>query len=191
MKLRQCCAVFTGVLMVGGLMGCVTSHKDFDPKKVKPTQGIVIGKVDVIYNSKKFNPNCRVCLGSGKGSECQKLSDEGLVFMALEKGVNEITRFECQDVSPQAFTPSGVVFEVKEGVQYIGNAKADWKNAGGFKASSMFGLIGALVDESSNDGILTVSVSDQGYESVKSAYQNQIKAKNLNVGKSLIQVRKN
>ena len=64
------------------LVGCATTYKDFKPSKVKPDEGVAIGKVNIKYNGKDLNKECAVCLNSVNGP-CQNLTEEGLVFQNM------------------------------------------------------------------------------------------------------------
>lgn len=169
------------------LAGCATTYKDFKTAYIKPNEGVAIGKVNIKYNGKDLNKECAVCLNSVNGP-CQNLTDEGLVFKNIPKGEASIRRIACKDTSLQHYNMSGANFQVGEGVTYFGQVDIDWANKGGFKASDMFGAIGAAISESSNDGTIKMSVKDGNIAEVVKAYEQQTKQEKIKATKSLAKV---
>lgn len=141
------------------LAGCATTSKDFKPQALKPDEGAVVGKVVVLYNGNEFTDQCAICFNSVNGP-CYKLDKTGFVVMKIKAGPTSVRRLSCMDTSEQHYDMNGANFEVTPGAKtYFGDLVFDWKNKGGFKVSSMFGLVGAIGDQSSNDGVLKVKVS--------------------------------
>ena len=168
------------------LSACATTHKDFKTANVKPNEGVVIGKVNVSYNGRDMTKECAVCL-NGTSGPCQNLTEDGLIFKNIPKGPATVRRVECKDTSIQHYNITGADFTVADGVTYFGNVNIDWTNKGGFKASDMFGLIGAAISESSNDGAIKMAVRDVGMTEVVKAYEEQTKEK-IKPSKSIAKV---
>jgi hypothetical protein len=175
------------VLMI--FSGCATTYKDFKTLDVKPYQGVVIGKVNIKYNGKDMNKECAVCLNTVNGP-CLDLTEEGFVFKNIPKGEASIRRIACKDVSVHHYNIEGALFEVLEGVNYFGQVDIEWANQGGFKTSTMFGLVGAIVSESSNDGTIKMSVKEGNMTEVVKAYEAHTKQEKLKVNKSIVKVGK-
>ncbi len=146
-------------LLLLALVGCATTVKDYKAAEVKPDEGTIIGKVKIVYNGKDFSDQCFVCFNSVNGP-CYKLEKDGQVIMRIKAGNTSIKRIACIDVSEQHYHMNGADFAVVPGSKhYFGDVVFHWKNAGGFKVSSMFGLVGALIDQSANNGSLKMTVS--------------------------------
>lgn len=180
MKKRGFCFI-----LVLGLSGCASSRKDFNEKSIKPGQAAVIGQVNIRYNGKLKNKQCYVCFNSVNGP-CQKLDDDGLVFLSVPQGQGSLRRVECQDVSRQHYNLQDVVFNVREGVNYFGAVDLSWQNQGGFKATDMFGAIGAALSESKNDGTLQIRVREGEINKIVQEYERQTSQSKLTVNKSLL-----
>lgn len=178
--------VFSLVVFVVGLSGCATTYKDFKVADVKPTEGVAIGKVNIKYNGKDFNSECAVCLNSVNGP-CQNLTENGIVFKNIPKGEATLRRIACKDTSLQHYNINGATFQVADnGVTYFGQVDIEWANKGGFKASDMFGAIGAAISESSNDGTIKMSVKDGNISDVVKAYEQHTKQEKIKTTKSLV-----
>lgn len=170
-------------------IGCASSRKDFKANDIKAGQAVAIGRVHIIYNDVKKNKDCAVCLNSVNGP-CQKLEDDGVVFIPAPTGKTSLRRIACTDVSGQHYNISGAEFLLKEDVTYFGNIEIRWKNSGGFKASSMFGAIGAIISESSNDGTISMSVRDNDMSGLIQEYKSQTQLSSVNVNKGIILIGK-
>ena len=147
------------VLLSFFLAGCATTYKELRPDQIKSGQGVAVGKITVLYNDQPYTGNCAVCLNSVNGP-CQKLEDNGIVFIPVQAGEGSVRRVVCKDVSPQHYNIEGATFTVQKDVTYFGDITLQWHNKGGFKPALIFGLFGALADESSNDGQLQMSVTN-------------------------------
>lgn len=179
---------FISLLFLGlYLSGCATTYKDFKPTEVKPNEGVAIGKVNIKYNGKDMNKECAVCLNSINGP-CQNLTDEGFIFKNVPKGESSIRRIACKDTSLQHYNLNGAIFQVAEGINYFGQVDIEWANKGGFKAGDMFGAIGAVISESSNDGTVKMSVKDGNMNEVVKAYEQQTKQEKIRANKSIVKV---
>ncbi len=167
------------------LTACATTHKDFKLADVKPTEGVVVGKVNIKYNGKDMNKECAVCLNSVNGP-CQNLTENGFVFKNIPKGEATLRRIACKDVSLQHYNIAGATFQVADGVTYFGQVDIEWANKGGFHVGDMFGAIGAAISESSNDGTIKMSVKEGNMTEVVRAYEQQTSQEKLKPSKSLV-----
>ena len=174
------------------LSGCATTYKDFRVSDVNYKEGVAIGRVNITYNQKNYNSECAVCLyqTNGTGGPCQKLTEEGFVFLDILKGENSLGRVECKDTSIYHYNPVKAIFTQNEGVTYFGDVKIDWQNQGGFKGTDMFGLVGALISEAQTYGTFKMTVNEGNMKEVIKAYENQTKQEKVQVTKNLITVGK-
>ena len=164
--------------------GCATTYKDFKLERVKEGEGIAIGKINIKYNGENFNKNCDVSFGSKYGPN-QKLTEEGLMFLALEKGETNISRIQCVDTSIHHYNISGATFTQDDGVTYFGQIEIEWTNDGGLKTSDLFGLIGAAVSESKNDGSIQMKVTRGDVSEIVKAYGHHTMQEYIKVTQSL------
>lgn len=169
------------------LSGCATTYKDFKTSEIKANEGVAIGKVNIKYNGKDMNKDCAICLNSINGP-CQNLTEDGIVFKNIPKGDATLRRVVCKDSSMQHYNIEGAKFVVADDINYFGEVNIEWANKGGFKASDMFGAIGAIVSESSNDGTIKLSVKEGNMKEVVRAYEQQTKLENVKTSKTLIRV---
>ena len=167
---RNCFVMIALVLSVLLISGCTTTYKDFKSSNVRSGEGVAIGKVNVKYNGKNMNRQCAICLNSANGP-CQGLTDEGFVIQNVPVGDASIRRVVCKDTSLQHYNIDQASFLQKDGVTYFGQVDIDWANAGGFKTTDLFGLIGALISESKNDGSIKMTVSTGDPSATLKAYQ--------------------
>ncbi len=184
---KVCLVILSGI----ALTSCAGSYKDFKPTDVKPDEGAALGKIQVRYNGKPYNGECTLCFvteeNASAGGPCQKLTPEGYVFFAAKKGRNYPRRLECKDTSVQHNAIQRVVFEQGANPTYFGQIEVDWKNKGGFKVSSMFGALGAAIDESSHDGELSVRVTPGNAAEVIAAFEKQTGVKSARVQQKIAQ----
>ena len=172
------------------LCSCATStYKDFKVSQVVENEGVAIGKVNIKYNGKDSNKECFVCLDSVNGP-CQKLTEEGFVFLNTSKGAASIRRIACKDTSMQHYNIEGANFTQSDGVTYFGNVDIAWTNDGGFKASTMFGAVGAMISESNNDGTINMACSPGKMSEVVAAYEQQTKQTAVQATKSIVKAGK-
>jgi hypothetical protein len=171
------------------ITSCATTYKDFKMKHVEEGEGVAIGIVKVKYNGQEFTKNCSVCLNSVNGP-CQGLTDEGYVFMNLKQGERSVRRIVCKDSSLQHYNIDGATFIQSPGITYFGQVDISWNNKGGFKASDMFGLVGAAISESRNDGQIQMSVSTGKLSEVIQVFKDQTKQESVKVSKSIAKVGK-
>jgi len=162
------CLPLLGALAVIG--GCATTSADFRLSKVAHDEAAIAGRLTIIYNGKAFTENCLATFG---GSSI-KLSEDGIVLFRVKKGWTQLERLDCKDGSNQHVTIRGAGFFAQgDGwVSDFGDVAIMWQTTGGFKVSSIFGLIGAAIDESSDDGTATVEISSPAAE-VREAFRRQ------------------
>jgi hypothetical protein len=159
-----------GLALAAACAGCATTSADFRMSSVSPTDAAIAGRLTVLYNGQIFNENCRVMFGD----HSIKLSQDGIVLFRVAKGWTTLQRLDCKDFSNQHIRIRGAHFLARgDGwVTDFGDVAITWVNAGGFKPSMMFGLVGALVDEASDDGVATVVVQAPAAE-VRAAFRRQ------------------
>lgn len=167
--------------------GCVTTRKDFKANTVKENEATIVGQIKVLYNKKIQNPDCLVCFNSSNSS-CQKLLSDGIIVMKLPQGEASLRRVECRDGSPQHYNITNTSLLVKPGVNYIGDITIRWENEGGFKISSMFGAVGAVISESKNDGSVDVIAIDGDASAAIKEYEEITKTKSTHVQKNILKV---
>jgi hypothetical protein len=142
------------IAAVAAAAGCATTTADFRLADVKQQDAAIAGRITVLYNGKLYTENCEVRFGQARF----KLSPGGVVLFRVQKGWNSLERLECDDTSKQHIEIKGAHFLARgDGwITDFGDVAITWQAVGGFKVSSMFGLIGALVDAASDDGVAVV-----------------------------------
>jgi hypothetical protein len=139
---------------------CTPGFKSYKPDSLARDEGAVVGRVKVIYNTKDLTSDCAVCFRSVNGP-CYQLDSSGFVAMTLKAGGCSIRRIACNVSGERHFHFKGYAFEVAPRAKtYFGDVQIDWTNDQGFKPSQLFGLVGAIVDQSVNDGDAKLSVAD-------------------------------
>lgn len=113
------------IVLLTVLAGCGTSnYKKFDLSDVHESQGVIIGKVDVRFNSKPFEfTGCQFCVGTHTGTACHHLVEDGYVFMPVGKGPLTEGRLSClyPDVCCEDIVFAVDSFEVTPEITYFGN----------------------------------------------------------------------
>jgi len=96
------------------------------------------------------------------------------VLLRVSKGWTALQRLECKDTSNQHIQIRGARFIARGDGQVtdFGDVAVTWAAAGGFKVSTLFGVLGALVDQASDDGVATVVVQAPTAE-VRAAFRRQ------------------
>jgi hypothetical protein len=140
---------------------CAPTFKSYKPQAMLPDEGAVVGRVKVVYNGSDVTSECGVCFRSVNGP-CYKLDASGLVAMTLKAGGCSIRRIACNQDGERHFHFDGGGFEVAPAAKtYFGDVSIEWNNDDhGFKPSILFGLAGAIVDQSINDGVAKMFVDD-------------------------------
>jgi len=141
-------------------VGCTPTLKSYKPESLARDEGAVLGRVKVVYNGNDLTSECAVCFRSVNGP-CYRLDTSGFVAMTLTAGGCSIRRIACNVGGERHFHFKGFRFDVAPLAKtYFGDVKVDWTNDQGFKPSQLFGLVGAIVDQSTNDGDAKLSVAD-------------------------------
>jgi hypothetical protein len=166
--------------------GCTATSKRADLGKVFSDEGVVLGKINVIYNGANrgaIEGNDTGCSFTFKREDFSPTYDfpldkDGYFFVTLPKGNYVFHGIACVDKSVQYYYPQGIKFTNAGGQEktYIGDITFDWKTRGGLKVSAAFGIIGAIADAASSDGTATVKVEDRQAEALK-AFDAYVKAK--------------
>jgi len=161
---------FQVVLVAATCAACATTSADFRMSSVGATDAAIAGRLTIIYNGRIFTENCRASFGR----EMLKLSKDGIVLFRVPKGWTSLERLDCKDTSNQHVRIRGAHFYASGGglVTDFGDVAVIWHAAGGFKVSSLFGLIGGIVDESIDDGVASVAVKPPVAE-VREAFRRQ------------------
>lgn len=188
MRANRMKIVVVVLLMI--LTGCSSSYKDFKVSDVDENEGIAIGKINVVYNGKPHNKECKICISS----TCHKLTEEGFVFMPLEQGPVVIETLLCKDgMTEQNQSFQGAQFEVRQGVTYFGNLTFNWINEYPHTFINMVGvgmIGGAALQSSVNarlDGEISMKVEDDMLP-VLSAFQQQVGNTEAQAEKSIVSV---
>ena len=158
------------VAIAAACAGCATTSADFRMSSVGPGDAAIAGRLTIMYNGRIFNENCTATFGD----RSIKLSSDGIVLFHVAKGWTALQRIGCRDTSHQHIQIKGARFLARGdgAITDFGDVAITWALAGGFKPSSMFGLIGALVDEASDDGVASVEVQAPVAE-VRDAFRRQ------------------
>jgi hypothetical protein len=144
--------------VLAAVSACATTVKDFRLDDLQPDEAAVAGRVNVIYNGRAHTEFCEVDIAGTR----YQLDRSGMVFLRVKPGPAGLAGVFCEDSSLYHYQFEQANFVARGGgaVTYFGNATIHWKTDGGFKYSVWFGLIGAAMDASSNDGHATISVLD-------------------------------
>ena len=130
----------------------------------------------VVYNGNDLTSECAVCFRTVDGP-CYGLDASGFVAMTLKAGNCSIRRIACNVSGERHFHFNGFRFEIAPAAKtYFGDVRIDWTNDQGFKPSQLFGLVGAIVDQSINDGDAKLSVADSRAE-ILAWYDDLVKHK--------------
>src|SRR5712671_4524062 len=143
-------------------VGCasVPTQKSYKPEALLADEGAVVGRVKVVYNGADLTSKCAVCFRTVNGP-CYQLDDSCFVAMTLQAGECSIRRIQCDKDGERHYHLEGATFQVTPSAKtYFGDVNIAWLNDQGFKPSQLFGFIGALVDQSTNDGQAGLSVID-------------------------------
>jgi hypothetical protein len=169
--MRDHCWVAAAAIAVLVPVACATTAADFRLDSLRPDEAAIVGKVDVIYNGRLSTDNCGIELAGAH----YKLDPSGLVFLKVKRGTHSLMTLACHDISlyHYQFRDARLVAEGGGVITYFGNATVTWQTDGGLKVSSMFGVIGAIADSSSNDGRAVMVVADEP-EFVRRAFVKQV-----------------
>jgi hypothetical protein len=165
---------FIGLLVV---VACTPGRENYKPESIARDEGAVIGRVKVVYNGSDLTSKCAVCFRTLDGP-CYQLDASGYVAMTLTAGACSIRRIACNADGERHVHFKGYRFDVAPlAKNFFGDVRVDWQNEhSGFKPSILFGLVGAVVDQSTNDGDATLSVASSKND-VLSWYDGLVKHK--------------
>ncbi|HXH32677.1 MAG TPA: hypothetical protein VNJ01_17900 [Bacteriovoracaceae bacterium] len=187
MQVKSRSFVFLFGLVV--MFGCASKdYRSFSPAKLKSNESVALGRFTIIFKGKADNKNCMVCF-KGKTTECQRLTKEGIVIVALTQGENTLQGISCNDSSEHRYEIKGAKFALGTTPTYFGDVKIVWTEAGGFKTSQMFGAIGAAFDYG-NDGKIVMSVEETSEEAIQQTYRDVTSLATVNFSKSLMSIGK-
>lgn len=152
------------------IAGCATTSADFRLSGIAQHEAAIAGRITIIYNDKVFTENCRVTFSG----DTLQLAPGGIVLFKVKRGLAHLEQLNCKDVSDQHVQIKGAQFLAQgDGwVSDFGDVVVTWRAEGGFKVSSMFGLIGAIVDAASDDGVAILEVNPPVAD-VREAFRNQ------------------
>lgn len=193
------------ILLLIGLTGCTSNYKDFKVSDVGEDEGVVIGKVNVVYNNNPYNTDlCKFCIGS----TCHELLKEGYVFITLRRDEDHsaVSLF-CHYIGGQGdrmHTFKISPLKVKPGVTYIGNllfstkeVSSDQLELGMVLAKKdntdgryMFGIAGVLLLPEGKPVQVVgsiLSIEDE-MSAVLNAYQHQVGNDSGTIEKSIVTV---
>lgn len=151
-------------------IGCATTSADFKLANIGKDEAAIAGRLTIVYNGQTYTENCYATFGGRR----LKMTKDGVVLFIVRRGHTALERLDCEDVSNQHIEIDGVHFVARgDGVVTdFGDVAVTWEAAGGFKASALFGMIGAIVDEASDDGVATTVVRPPVAE-VREAFKAQ------------------
>jgi hypothetical protein len=158
-------------LLVAGMAaaGCATTSKDFKLSNVGPGEAAIAGRLTIVYNGQVYTENCK----ANFGGNVLTMARDGIVLFVVPAGSSRLQELLCKDVSMQHVAINDVHFVARPGVvNDLGDIVVTWDAVGGLKISSMFGLIGALIDAASDDGVAT-SVVRPPVAEVREAFKLQ------------------
>jgi hypothetical protein len=151
-------------LLVGLMMsGCALSKPTLD---AAPNEVVVVGKFQVRYNGEDVTDGAAVLFDEHIwGTSAAAIGRDGWLMRKLPLGQHHIDRLGFAKFPAGQFhydfTPEQTAFTPTKGggVYYIGHVVIDWHGQS-FKVSQFLGLVGAIADQMANDGVATVTVTD-------------------------------
>lgn len=142
-------------------LGCLTVRKDFSPNTIRPGEGVIVGRINIIYNGMPRTGNCGVRL-DGEKEIFVYFTQEGWFLANVPAGITKFAKMTCSVGGGSAFFYDfkNVLLRIKPypAKTYVGDLMINWETEGGTKASDHFGVIGAIADGVSSDGIIQVAV---------------------------------
>jgi hypothetical protein len=133
---------------------------------VAPTEALVAGKIQVIYNDEDVTQKIYLDYKNAAGTVFRIDQDPaGIFFARLPTGsyqlslISFITYFHGGFMYP--FEGGRAVFEVPQGgkIYDLGFIRLDWEGPG-MKAGAYFGAIGALVDIARGNGVVGITATE-------------------------------
>ena len=148
------------LILAAACATAMPSQKTYKPEALQTDEGAVVGRVKVAYNGADLTSKCAVCFRTTNGP-CYQLDESGFVAMTLKAGECSIRRIQCDKDGERHYHFEGAIFEVAPSAKtYFGDVAIAWKNNQGFKPSRLFGAIGAMIDQGTNDGEAGLAVLD-------------------------------
>lgn len=175
---------FIGVLLVCCVKRPLTK---LEPKK---GSAIIAGKVYVYYNGIDVSEETGILFNEVLwGKYAYKTDSSHILLTELPLGEGHIARLQYENfILNLPREESSFTLEDPTKINYLGDIFIDWKGKD-FKAPNMSGLVGALADEASPDGIAKVYVKsnideiqdyiNQKFGAVHQVIPNEIQAANF------------
>jgi hypothetical protein len=164
-------------------VGCSTVTTEFNPKEVKPDEGVIVGFVQVFEDGKDVTRNCTVSFN--KNAPYVALRGNGLVIAPAKVGPIAITRVACLTgaMSARQCSFEGATFEnVGHGKQtYFGDVKLEWNPSG---ANALLVSMSPLAGAVAGCNGLKFSVTNETQD-IKDAYKKR-DPEHVNVHVSLV-----
>lgn len=179
--------IFIAVLLIL-LAGCgaTRSYKDFNLSKVDKSLGVIIGKVDIEYNSRPFGANrCRFCISR----DCHQLLGDGYVFMPVGKYdvTNVLLVCGYPDVGRGDHLFEVGPFEVKPGIIYLGNLVFSVSS----RITKSYTTYYPKYEEHTHYELFATVTVEDDMEDVVKVFRQQVKRKDIPVEKNLLDIYSN
>ncbi len=143
--------------------GCAVQKPTLE---AKADEAVVVAKFQIRYNGDDVTDGAGVLFDEHVwGSHGASVPNDGWVIAKLPLGTHHLDRIGFSKFPAGQFhydfSPEQTAFTTDKGgrVYYVGHVRIDW-NGQSFKASQFFGAVGAIVDQMANDGVATVTVTD-------------------------------
>lgn len=169
------------------LSSCVSTGR-VEVFDLAPDEGLVVGKLTVLYNGKDVSRETTILFNEIMWGEFSyRGQDDGYIVTKLPQGENHIARIAyLQNFLNLDITNTSFMVSERTKMTYIGDIIIDWQGPKGkVPMGLMFGVVGALIDEAIPDGMINFITEDNEAETV--AYINQAMSLNMESTKSLIQ----
>ena len=154
--------------------GCATTSKSIDVANTGVDEGVVLGKITIVYNGAVLTDACAISFNA-RESNVFALGADGLIIQKLPRGRSTIREIFCAKFGyreARYIFPNPPTFEnLGNGkVTYIGDMRIDWKTADEIKVSRMFGLIGYAATKDDVDGLLEYQV-EENFSDARGLYE--------------------
>lgn len=154
--------------------GCATTSKSIDVANTSVDEGVVLGKIKIVYNGSDLTDACAISFNE-RESNLFALETDGLIIQKLPKGRSTIREIFCVKFGYREaryiFSNPPTFENLGNGkITYIGDMRIDWKTADEIKVGRMFGLIGYAATKDDVDGLLEYQVEDN-FSGTKSLYE--------------------
>jgi hypothetical protein len=149
------------------LSGCATNRALGNSLETGATDAAIVGRIAIRYNGEDVTEGSALLFNEHMvGTYGYSVPKDGWILMSLPARVNHLNRLgfarAFKGTFHYDFQSSQTSFNIPSPGQtyYLGHITVEWTGKG-FKPSQMFGVVGAIVDESSNDGTLRLVVEDK------------------------------